>query len=141
MKIKVKNPKNSSMQLIVPVDGLITVDANGVADVSTKCAVVLVTNTNDWEYAKKTTTASTELDEKDNDKKRDKDELNEREELEEKLKGMKLEEMKAMAKEGGLPEKEWGKLTSKKLMFVYLLKKYDEVSEEEEEEDDDEEEK
>ena len=40
MKIKAKNPKNSSMQLIVPVDGLITIDANGVTDVSAKCAAV-----------------------------------------------------------------------------------------------------
>ena len=53
MKIKAKNPKISSMKLIVPIDGEISIDANGVTDVSPKCAIALVTGTNDWNYASK----------------------------------------------------------------------------------------
>lgn len=53
MKIKSKNPKVASMKLIVPIDGEITIDADGVAEVSPKCAIQLVTGTNDWAYASK----------------------------------------------------------------------------------------
>jgi len=53
MKIKAKNPNIASMKLIVPIDGLITIDANGEVEVSTQCALCLVKNTNDWEYATK----------------------------------------------------------------------------------------
>lgn len=63
MKIKAKNSKIASMKLIVPVDGEITIDANGVADVSGKCAVALVNGTNDWEYATKAKNAPKEANE------------------------------------------------------------------------------
>ena len=53
MKIKAKNPNIASMKLIVPIDGLITIDAKGETEVSTQCALCLVKNTNDWEYATK----------------------------------------------------------------------------------------
>lgn len=129
MKIKTKNLKNSSMNLIVPVDGLITIDANGVAEVSAKCAVVLVTSTNDWDYLKKSKEEdATDSKNESSATKTENAELSEREELQEKLKSMKLEDMKEMAKEVGLPEEEWEKLNSKKLMSAYLIKKYDEVS-------------
>ena len=55
MKIKAKNQNVASMELIVPVDGRISIDANGVAEVSAKCAAALVKGTNDWDYAKKAT--------------------------------------------------------------------------------------
>lgn len=137
MKIKAKNPKNSSMQLIVPVDGLITIDANGVAEVSAKCAAVLVTSTNDWEYMKKKVENSEEEDEDENGD----GELSEREQFIAGMKDMSLQDMKNMANEAEYPSEEWEKLISKKLMSAYLLKKYDETSEESDEEDDDEEEK
>ena len=41
MKIKAKNQNVASMELIVPVDGRISIDANGVAEVSAKCAAAL----------------------------------------------------------------------------------------------------
>ena len=52
--------------------------------------------------------------------------------------------MKEYAKEGEMPEEEYEKLNSKKLMKAYLLKKYDEAEaagelDEEDEEDDEEE--
>ena len=65
MKIKAKNPKIASMKLIVPVDGEISIDGNGVADVSAKCAVALVTGTNDWAYASKAKNAPEVEDEDD----------------------------------------------------------------------------
>ena len=53
------------MKLIVPVDGEISIDGNGVADVSAKCAVALVTGTNDWAYASKAKNAPEVEDEDD----------------------------------------------------------------------------
>lgn len=132
MKIKAKNPKIHSVNLILPVDGLKTIDSNGVVDVSGKCAVALVNGTNDWEYLSKAKDVESEEEETE-------DELDERAELEAKLKGMKLEEMKDMAKEGGLDEEEWGKISTKKLMISYILQKFDEASAEEDEEEDEEE--
>lgn len=136
MKIKAKNPKIASMRLIVPVDGEISIDGNGVADVSAKCAVALVTGTNDWAYASKAKNAPDVTDEDDEDE----DEDSDRDKFEAHLKTLKLEEMKAMAEEGEMPKEEWEKLTSKKLMSAYLLKKYDEAAEAGELDEDDEEE-
>jgi len=138
MKIKAKNPKVASMKLCVPVDGIIDIDGNGVTDVSPKCAAHLVTGTNDWDYLKKKTE---EVVEDEVDDEEDDTELSNREEFEKGLKNMQLADMKAMAKEAEYPKDEWSKLTSKKLMSSYLLKKFDEVmnvegSDEEDEEED-----
>lgn len=136
MKIKAKNPKNSSMQLIVPVDGLITIDANGVAEVSAKCAAVLVTSTNDWDYAKKAVAVSNDSDEEEDDV--DEDD-SDRDKFAAHLDTLTLAQMKDLAKEGEMPEEEYEKLGSKKLMKAYLLKKYDEAAEAGELDEDDEE--
>jgi hypothetical protein len=130
MKIKAKNPKISSMKLIVPIDGEISIDANGVTDVSPKCAIALVTGTNDWNYASKVKNAVNEATEEEGDEEED-EVANEREELEAKLKTMSMAELKAMATEGEFPVEEWEKITSKKLLAAYLLQKYDEATEEE----------
>lgn len=122
MKIKAKNSKVASMKLIVPIDGVIDIDSNGIADVSPKCAVQLVNGTNDWEYLKKNVP---EIEDTDNESKDE--EVSERDELVSGLKEMKLEDMKTMASEAGYPEEEWEKITSKKLMSSYLLKKFDEI--------------
>ena len=42
MKIKAKNSDIKSMKLSVPLDGIIEIDANGVAEVSTKCGKMLI---------------------------------------------------------------------------------------------------
>ena len=135
MKIKAKNQNVASMELIVPVDGRISIDDNGVAEVSPKCAAALVKGTNDWDYAKKVTTQD-----EDDDKG---DEPSERERFESHLDTLNLAQMKEYAKEGDMPEEEYEKLNSKKLMKAYLLKKYDEaeatseLDEEDDEEDGD----
>lgn len=130
MKIKAKNPKISSMKLIVPIDGEISIDANGVTDVSPKCAIALVTGTNDWNYASKVKDSVNEATE-EGETEEDDDGANEREELEAKLKTMSMAELKAMATEGEFPVEEWEKISSKKLLAAYLLQKYDEATEEE----------
>jgi hypothetical protein len=123
MKIKAKNQNVASMELIVPVDGRISIDANGVAEVSAKCAAALVKGTNDWDYAKKATAVDDEEEDDDNEG----GEPSDRERFEAHLDTLTLAQMKEYAKEGEMPEEEYEKLNSKKLMKAYLLKKYDEA--------------
>ena len=140
MKIKAKNSKIASMKLCVPVDGVISIDHNGVAEVSPKCAALLVKGTNDWEYLKKSA-AKTEEEEKTStdeveepeaeEEETEEDGKSDRERFEAYLDGLTVAQMKDYAKEGNLPAEEYDKLSSKKLMKAYLLKKYDETSEEE----------
>lgn|SRR5574344_1006689 len=142
MKIKAKNQNIASSKLIVPIDGLITIDANGEAEVSAKCAILLVTNTNDWEYAGKTAKEVTEEPEKETAEEGTENiEKSERELLEEKVKTAKVAELKEMCVEAEFPEEEWKNL-SKALLSAYILKKYDEAtaveSGDEEEEDEEE---
>ena len=135
MKIKAKNPKISSMKLIVPIDGEISIDANGVTDVSPKCAIALVTGTNDWNYASKVKDSVNEATEEGETEEDDVEEVNEREELEAKLKTMSMAELKAMATEGEFPVEEWEKIASKK---NYASKVKDSVNEATEEGDEEE---
>ena len=140
MKIKAKNSKIASMKLCVPVDGVISIDHNGVAEVSPKCAALLVKGTNDWEYLKKSV-AKTEEEEKTStdeveepeaeEEETEEDGKSDRERFEAYLDGLTVAQMKDYAKEGNLPAEEYDKLSSKKLMKAYLLKKYDETVEEE----------
>lgn len=140
MKIKAKNSKIASMKLCVPVDGVISIDHNGVAEVSPKCAALLVKGTNDWEYLKKSA-AKTEEEEKTSmdeveepeaeEEETEEDGKSDRERFEAYLDGLTVAQMKDYAKEGNLPAEEYDKLSSKKLMKAYLLKKYDEMAEEE----------
>lgn len=140
MKIKAKNSKIASMKLCVPVDGVISIDHSGVAEVSPKCAALLVKGTNDWEYLKKSA-AKTEEEEKPStdeveepeaeEEETEEDGKSDRERFEAYLDGLTVAQMKDYAKEGNLPAEEYDKLSSKKLMKAYLLKKYDETVEEE----------
>ena len=139
MKIKAKNQNIASMKLIVPIDGLITIDANGEAEVSPKCAVLLVSNTNDWQYVGKAAKEVTEdPDEEDDAEGTENVKKSERELLEEKVKTAKIAELKEMCVEAEFPEDEWKSL-SKALLSAYILKKYDEAiaeSNNDDEEDD-----
>lgn len=116
MNIKAKNPSVKSMKLIVPIDGVIDIDANGVADVTEKAAELLVNKTNDWSYLDAPKTEG-----KDNT-------IDEDAEVVAGIKKMKIEEMVAMAKEAEYPETEWNKFSQKpKMMAAYLIKKYNEA--------------
>lgn len=118
----------------MPVDGVIEIDANGVAEVSPKCAAALVRGTNDWDYVKKNSAEETEEEEKDEEEEGGEEEISDRDKFSKWLDSQTVAQMKEYAKEGELPEEEWGKLSPKKLMKAYLLKKYDEASVEEGEE-------
>lgn len=133
MKIKARNSKVASMKLCVPVDGVIDIDANGVAEVSPKCAVVLVNGTNDWDYVKKVAVEK-EVEEEEDDTESIGEDLSDRERFSNWLDSLSVSQMKDYAKEGNLPEDEYEKLSSKKLMKAYLLKKYDEAPADEKEE-------
>lgn len=112
MKIKAKNSKVFGIKLNVPVDGLIEIDANGVAEVSGKAAKMLVNGTNDWEYFNDSEGVDG----------------NEVDEVISGLKKMTLAQMIDMAKEAGYPESEYQKFAKKeKLMLAYLIKKYNEA--------------
>lgn len=127
MKIKAKNNKIASMKLCVPIDGVISIDHEGVAEVSTKCATLLVKGTNDWDYLKKNSIESAVVTEV-KDEVEEKDDINEREKFETYLDGLSFVQMKDYAKEAKLPETEYNSLTSRKLMKAYLLKKYDDTT-------------
>lgn len=117
MKIKAKNPSVKSMKLIVPIDGMIDIDANGVAEVTEKAAELLVNKTNDWSYV-----------DSDVKKQVEKEVIDEDAQVVAGIKKMKIEEMIAMAKEAEYPEAEWNKFSQKpKLMAAYLIKKYNEA--------------
>lgn len=140
MKIKSKNLKVVSLRLIVPIDGLISVDAHGCAEVSPKCAAALVRGTNDWDYVRKDKETSSEETEEEQvpeapspeSEEVEETPLSEREQFERYLDSLTMEGMRKFAEEGGSPREEWEKISTKKLMKVYLLKKFDESAEAEE---------
>ena len=140
MKIKAINKDVKSMKLIVPVDGLIDIDANGVAEVSPNCGKMLIEGTNDWkEYSEG---KDTEKDEKEAEQAAETtenggDDVTDKqptdEEVVEGLEKLSLEECINMAKEAGYPQKEWEKLSknekaAENLMRKYLIKKYKDAS-------------
>ncbi len=125
MKIKAKNSKVASMKLCVPVDGVISIDVDGVANVSPKCAEILVKGTNDWGYVVEETET--------------KEENVSKEEYAKEFSSMKFDELQQIASEAGFPEAEWSRL-SKKLLIAYLVEKTSTSDEIDDEEDDDEEE-
>ena len=116
-KIKAKNLKIAGTKLNIPVDGIIDIDANGIASVSEKAARVLVNGTNDWEYFD-------DSEEETADAGKD---------LISNLKKMTIEQLIELAKEAGYPEEEYTKFANAKknaakLMAAYLTKKYNEAS-------------
>lgn len=48
MKIQAKQKNMRSVNMSVPVDGVVTIDANGQVEVSDKAAALLLTNPRDW---------------------------------------------------------------------------------------------
>ena len=123
-KIKSINPQVKGIQLQVPIDGLISVDANGFAVVSDKCAELLINGTSDWESA---------------DAEHDADDAEEQDFIT-KVKKMTLDEMVQLCEELGFDQNEYKKLlnkkTSEKLLAGYLIKKYSELEAAAEEDED-----
>ena len=141
MKIQAIDEKLRSTKLQVPYDGLISIDANGVAEVSEKAAEILVKGTNDWKYLKGRNNtnkaekveenASTEPEPTEDisslDEESSETEEDETKTIIEGIKKMSLEDMLSMAKEAGYPKSEYEKFAKKdKMMAAYLIKKYNE---------------
>lgn len=132
-KIKAIDPTIKGMSLCVPVDGIISIDANGVAVVSDKAAKILIEGTNDWEmYAegKGTEKAEKAGEQAPNDAEQAPETATEDDEVIDGIKNMNLQELITMAEEAGYDKAEWEKFTNKteksavKLMSAYLIKKY-----------------
>ena len=145
MKIQAKNKSIKSMKLCVPFDGVITIDEKGVADVSAKCAEELVKKTNDWEYVgkapveaekpakeeekpaeaeKETAEKETEEPVEESEEEAEEEEEDDAEEeiIQESLELLKVDELRAMCKEGNYPKKEWKDLNKSELI-TYILEK------------------
>ena len=132
MKIKAKDPKAiSSCRLIVPFDGLITIDSEGTVDVSAECAAALVNGTSDWSYAEQASAAAEEPEQEtaaeEESVEEEPKELTEREKFESELQNMTVAQMKDLCREGGFPEDEW-KALKKATLAAYLLDKFDNAS-------------
>ena len=135
MKIQAKDKSIKSMKLCVPFDGVITIDEKGVADVSAKCAEELVKKTNDWEYVgkpakeegkpaeaeKETAEEETEESVEESEEYEEDDDADE-EITPESLELLKVDELRAMCKEGNYPKKEWKDLNKSELI-TYILEK------------------
>lgn len=134
------------MKLSVPVDGLIEIDENGIAEVSEKCGKMLIEGTSDWkEFKAGKGTGNAEEDgeqdaedaeEPETDDAEDTDEAEDAKKPTDKeiiagLNKLPLEACIETAKEAGYPETEWEKLiknekAAEKLMQKYLVRKYKE---------------
>ena len=129
MKIKAKNPRLiKSMKLNVPIDGIIEIDENGVAEVSSKCGQMLIEGTNDWEKFGEKKVSNEEETNAEAEEKDENADISD-EEVIEGIKQMSLDECVALAKQSGYPEKEWEKFAknekaAEKLMRQYLIKKF-----------------
>jgi len=132
MKIKAKNPRAvAGIRLIVPCDGLITIDGEGCVEVSADCAEALVKGTADWDYAEVEEAPASEEEEEVEEPTA---ELTEREKFASELESMTVAQMKELCKEGGFPEEEWKSL-KKATLAAYLLDKFDSAAPAEEEEE------
>jgi hypothetical protein len=120
MKIKTENIKNA--KLVVPIDGLIEIDANGIADVSENCAKIMVEKTNSWKYAEAEAETEAEVSEPEAEAET---EVDERAEFEKSIRLKKFDELKKFAIESGCDENEVNSITTKKAMVNYLLDKFD----------------
>jgi hypothetical protein len=115
------------MKLNVPIDGLIDIDANGVAIVSDKAAELLVKGTSSWKYLEEAKPAIEETKPTAEETKVDSENISD-DDIIAGIKKMKLVDMVTMANEAGYPEEEWERFAKKdKLMAAYLIKKYNEA--------------
>lgn len=135
MKIQAKNPKSvAGITLIVPVDGRISISADGSVEVSEVCAKALVEGTNDWAYAEKSAPEDNSQKEAPADQDgKEEAQPTERDKFCAEVKAMTVAQLKKLCVDGGLPEAEWKNLT-KPLLIKYLVDKFDAASSEEEKE-------
>lgn len=116
MKVRIKTKSIKSTKLIMPIDGLVEINADGIAEVSEKCAEIMVNKTNSWEMVDSVVEAEAEVPETAEETRAD---------FEKKIRLMKFAELKEFAIESGCDENEVNSITSKKEMVNYLLNQYD----------------
>lgn len=130
VKLKSKQASVKNCKLVVPVDGTITIDGNGIVEVSDECAKQLLTIERDWAVADK----NAKVDNTTEDNGEDAEES-----FEDKLKKLTVAELKSMCEEANLPEEEWGKMKKAELIDYVIAKTSDEEEEDEVEDDEEEE--
>ena len=132
MKIQAKQKNMRSVNMSVPVDGVVTIDANGQVEVSDKAAALLLTNPRDWgkvETAAKHTKITKPKTTKDDE---GKDEGNAETEptpaeVVEAIKAMNREELAEFAKASDYPESIIEKLNvegKEKAFSTWVVKMY-----------------
>ena len=120
MKVRIKTKSIKSTKLIMPIDGLVEIDADGIAEVSEKCAEIMVNKTNSWEMVDGAVEAETEESETAETETEET-----RADFEKKIRLMKFADLKEFAIESGCDKNEVDSITSKKEMVNYLLNQYD----------------
>lgn len=128
MKVRIKTKSIKSTKLIMPVDGLVEINADGIAEVSEKCAEIMVNKTNSWEMVDGAVEAETEAPETEAPETEEAEAETAEEtraDFEKKIRLMKFEKLKEFAIESGCDENEVNSITSKKEMVNYLLNQYD----------------
>lgn len=121
MKVRIKTKSIKSTKLIMPIDGLVEIDADGMAEVSEKCAEIMVNKTNSWEMAD----GAVEVDETEESETAETETEETRVDFEKKIRLMKFADLKEFAIESGCDKNEVDSITSKKEMVNYLLNQYD----------------
>lgn len=114
-EIKALNPNVKGMKLIVPFDGIIEINTEGIATVSEKAAEALVKGTSDWEYTNKDN-SKPKIENIESNAEKSEDEV-----VVAGIKKMKLDEMLTMAREAGYPEKEWERFAKKRKVKLSLI--------------------
>lgn len=125
MKVRIKTKSIKSTKLIMPIDGLVEIDADGIAEVSEKCAEIMVNKTNSWEMVDGAVEAETEESETSETETGEESETETRADFEKKIRLMKFADLKEFAIESGCDKNEVDSITSKKEMVNYLLNQYD----------------
>lgn len=136
MKIQAIDSNVKSMKLVVPFDGTITVDNDGCADVSEKCAEELVSKTNGWKYAGKAAEDKAKAEKKEAESEEEQEEEEEDDDTltAENLGTMTVKELRELCAESGFNEDEYKNL-KKSALIEYILSKVDEEESDDEEEE------
>jgi hypothetical protein len=134
MKIVTEKQELKGTKLIVPIDGTINIDSNGIAEVSPKAAALLVKSISYWAFFKEDNLRKKveedpddkepSEDDDNSEKKVEEDPDDESKKIKENLESKTLKELLTLVGELNIPEQEYKNIkNSKKLMVAFLLKK------------------
>lgn len=131
MKIVTEKQELKGTKMIIPIDGTISIDLNGVVDVSPKAAALLVKSISYWSFLKenkeqgnKEENKEQENEEQENIVDESAKELSEEEKIKKSLESKTLKQLLILVEELKIPVEEYKNIkNSKKLMVAFLLKK------------------